>query len=248
MKKVYESHEVAYKNLKNKGAKSWHEMYATEKGKQVDHVGLDRKSFIEDVLNQDWTPKSGNVLEIGCGTGHLLRWVCEKGFNGTGIEISETALELAKNETKVKNVEYFNGDFCYSDYLKDKKYDLIIDGSCFHCIVEEKDRKIFLEKAMSLLKDDGVFLLLTMCTPIDRENFKLEMKTQKFINNIFYVPFNEELEGSKKFGDKLYMAQRKVEHWTKILKDLKKYNFNIMLNRFSRGKIFSSIYVACKKK
>lgn len=72
MEKVYKSHEVAYQNLKKKGAKSWNEMYSTEKGKEPDHEGIERKRFIEGLLEKEWFPKTGKALEIGCGTGPLI--------------------------------------------------------------------------------------------------------------------------------------------------------------------------------
>ncbi|MEK7434137.1 MAG: class I SAM-dependent methyltransferase [Cyanobacteriota bacterium] len=244
MDKVYSAHELAYQKLKKKGAKSWHEMYATEEGKEVDHIGTDRKRFIESILEKEWSPKTGNALEIGCGTGHLIRWINSKGFNSTGVDISSTAIEMAKEQSIGLDLNFFKDDFCYSDSLKEKKFDLIIDGSCFHCIVEDKDRKLFIEKAHNLLRKDGVFILCTNCSPINQKAFSEKYKTQKYQNNIFYVPYESQLEGSKIFNGKMYMAQRKIEHWQSILKLLKNANFEIKLFQYEKDKVFSKIYIA----
>ncbi|MFN8579162.1 MAG: class I SAM-dependent methyltransferase, partial [Candidatus Sericytochromatia bacterium] len=134
MDKVYTLHEIAYQNLKNKGAKSWHEMYANPEGKEVDHIGFSRKIFIEDALEKDYCPKSGNALEIGTGTGHLINFIKEKGYIPHGIEISSTALELARKQHK--DIDFKQGDYCYDDIYQENFFDLIIDGSCFHCIVD----------------------------------------------------------------------------------------------------------------
>ena len=115
MEKVYKSHEIAYKRLKEKGATSWNEMYSTKKGETPDHVGLERSLFIEDILTKEWSPKIGNALEIGCGTGVFINWITSKGFKGAGIDISTTAIELAKQQNINKNVNFFEGDFCYSN-------------------------------------------------------------------------------------------------------------------------------------
>lgn len=248
MDKVYSSHEFAYQRLKNKGAKSWHEMYATPEGKKVDHIGFSRKSFIEDVLEKDWSPKKGNALEIGSGTGHLIKFIEDKGFKSSGIEISETAIELAKENHKNSNIVFNKGDYCHDEIFEDKSLDLIIDGSCFHCVVEENDRKIFIEKTKNLLTDNGVFILMTMCTPIDKKAFKKNFKTQIFEKDIFYVKYDVELEGSKMFNNEMYMAQRKIPHWKDILKMLKNNGFNIKLFRYEQDEIFSSIFVAMTKK
>lgn len=247
MEKVYKSHEIAYKRLKEKGATSWNEMYSTKKGETPDHVGLERSLFIEDILTKEWSPKIGNALEIGCGTGVFINWITSKGFKGAGIDISTTAIELAKQQN-YKNVDFFEGDFCYSNVLENEKFDLIVDGNCFHCIVEDEDRKIFLEKAHSLLNENGVFMLNTMCSPINKKAFFEDNKTFKFKNHILYVPYNVELEGSKFFDGKLYMAQRKIEHWKNVLKAVKKAGFEIKMFKYEQGSVYSSVYLACKIK
>lgn len=248
MEKVYKSHEVAYQNLKKKGAKSWNEMYSTEKGKEADHVGIERKRFIEGLLEKEWFPKTGKALEIGCGTGPLIRWISSKGFKGTGVDISETAIELAKSQSDGLDIDFFNDDFCYSNKLKDESFDFIIDGHCFHCIVEDKDRLLFLEKAYKLLKKNGAFILGTMCSPVNKKEFSVSYKNQKYKDNIFYVPYETELEGSKIFDGKMYMAQRKIEHWKKVLKLVKNAGFEIETFNYDKEKIFGQIYIAAKKK
>lgn len=248
MEKVYKAHEIAYQKIKKKGAESWREMYANEEIGKVDHIGINRKNFIDELRNQDWFPKNGSTLEIGCGTGHLIRYITSFGFSGTGIDVSKTAIELAKSQTKSNNINFFHDDYCYTNILDNEKFDLIIDGSCFHCIVEDKDREIFIQKSKSLLKENGVFILFTMCSPIDKKGFYENFKTQKLYKNIFYVPHNIELEGSKIFNNKLYMAQRKIVHWKSILQMLNKNGFKINLFRYEQEKVFSNIYIASQLK
>jgi len=244
MEKVYAAHEKAYQNLKKKGASSWNEMYSTPKDKEVDHVGIERQRFIDNILEKDWAPKSGKALEIGCGTGPLIRWITEKGFSGTGIDISETAIELAKQQSEGLEIDLFKDDYCYSRRLKDNSFDIIADGHCFHCIVEDNDRKMFLEKSRDLLKKDGVFILLTMCSPINRKQFSIDHKTAKFINKRFYSPYDSELEGSRIINGKMYMSQRRIEHWKDILKSVKAAGFNVRLFNYEQNGTFSRIYLA----
>ena len=246
MEKVYQSHELAYQKLKNHGAKSWNEMYSTPKDKEPDHIGIERQRFIENVLEKDWSPKKGQALEIGCGTGPLIRWVVEKGFTGTGVDISSTAIELAKEQSKQLDITFLKDDFCYSNSLKDNSFDLIVDGHCFHCIVEDNDRKLFLEKSRNLLKKDGVFILATMCGPINKKEFAKNNKTKKFKDNILYIAYDKELEGSKVFDGKMYMSQRKIEHWKDILKLVKNSGFEIQMFTYEKGSVFNSIYIAAK--
>ncbi|MBN8630003.1 MAG: class I SAM-dependent methyltransferase [Rhodobacterales bacterium] len=51
------------------------------------------------VLKLFGTFEPGRVLEFGCGSGALLAELAGRGFSGTGIEQSETALHLARRMT-----------------------------------------------------------------------------------------------------------------------------------------------------
>ena len=44
------------------------------------------------------------------------------------------------------------------------------------------------------------------------------------------------------------MAQRKIEHWKKVLKLVKNVGFEIESFNYEKGKIFSQINIASKKK
>jgi ubiquinone/menaquinone biosynthesis C-methylase UbiE len=47
------------------------------------------------------------VLEVGCGTGHFLRWLCELGLYTVGLDLSRPMLEEAK---KLGAGVYLQGD------------------------------------------------------------------------------------------------------------------------------------------
>ena len=41
----------------------------------------------------------GEVLELGCGEGHIARLLAGKGYRVTGVDISPTAIQWAKEKT-----------------------------------------------------------------------------------------------------------------------------------------------------
>jgi 2-polyprenyl-3-methyl-5-hydroxy-6-metoxy-1,4-benzoquinol methylase len=45
--------------------------------------------WIEQLLSYDEVPKMGEVLELGCGEGHYSRLLAEKGYQVTGVDISQ---------------------------------------------------------------------------------------------------------------------------------------------------------------
>ena len=92
MKKPYESHEIAYQKMRQQGIKQWGGKGSGTKGS----FSYETKRFLKDVLSQPWAPKAGKAVEFGCGTGPIIRWVCERGFTGLGFLISKTAIAMAK--------------------------------------------------------------------------------------------------------------------------------------------------------
>ena len=67
------------------------------------YIGQSRIDFyktVVELISSRHIDLSGNsVVDVGCGTGHLLHFVHEKlGFNkGTGLEYSSEAIKIAKN-------------------------------------------------------------------------------------------------------------------------------------------------------
>jgi len=87
VKKPYESHEIAYQKMRQLGIKQWGGKGSGTKGS----FSYETKRFLKDVLSQPWAPKGGKAVEFGCGTGPIIRWICERGFSGLGLDISKTA-------------------------------------------------------------------------------------------------------------------------------------------------------------
>jgi SAM-dependent methyltransferase len=233
MKKPYEGHEFVYRRLKKKGLLSWNEGQRI-KGKPID---AETKRFLTDALAQLWAPKSGRVIELGCGTGPILRWICKKGFNGLGIDVSKTAIAMAKEQSKGLNVKFKRADICCIDTSKIGKFDLVIDGKCLHCITSASGRKKFFKNSFGLLKKGGLFIVMTMCSPIDRKIFSNFHKEQKLINHIIYLPYDKarEYKDFLKLNGKDYIPTRKVPHWKSILSEICDAGFKIQMFRYSKA-------------
>ncbi|MCK4753350.1 MAG: class I SAM-dependent methyltransferase, partial [Planctomycetes bacterium] len=206
MKKAYEGHEVVYQRMKKQGILSWGQKGSESTGKSC-HPEIN--NFLKDVLSQPWAPKNGRVIELGCGTGPILRRVCKKGFSGVGIDISKTAIAMAKEQSKGLDIKFRQGDVCNLNTKSLGKFDIVIDGLCLHCITEPKDRKAYLDNVFKILKDGGLFVLLTMCGPMDRKRFLEACKNHKIVKKLIYVPFEDKSYGRlAKFNDKNYLPSR----------------------------------------
>jgi len=68
--------------------------YRTPRGARYDRL---EKRAIDKLLLP--APNGGKLLEIGCGTGHWSEHFCNKGFEVTGVDLSEQMIALAKRRT-----------------------------------------------------------------------------------------------------------------------------------------------------
>ena len=54
-----------------------------------------RMSLVLETIDRYAVPQ-GRVLDVGCGTGFLLERLAERGFSGTGIDLSPESVEHAR--------------------------------------------------------------------------------------------------------------------------------------------------------
>jgi SAM-dependent methyltransferase len=231
MKKAYEGHEFEYRRMKKKGIRSWNERL------KYPEIIADAKRFLTYVLAQPWAPKDGMVIELGCGTGPILRWICKRGFRGLGVDVSKTAIAMAKEQSKGLNVKFKQADLCRIDTGKTGKFDLAIDGHCLHCIVRPEDRKAFLKNSFKLLRKGGLFIVMTMCSPANREIYSNVSKGQKLINHTIYFPYDKarQYENFITLDGRDYIPTRKVPHWKSILAEIRRAGFQIKLLQYGEA-------------
>lgn len=101
------------------------------------------------------------TLEIGCGTGNNAIWLIQNGFTVTGTDISETAIQMAKDNALMKGV---NCQFVRADFLKDeiddKPFGFAFDRACFDCFDTDEERSLFVKNVWHHLKNSGLWLSL----------------------------------------------------------------------------------------
>jgi len=104
--------------------------------------------------------KPGRALDLGCGTGIKSILLAKKGFDVTGIDISETAINYANENTKKENLEikFIVADATDLDFLGEKKFDFILDWANLHGIPENKRDK-YIKGITKHLKSGGKLVL-----------------------------------------------------------------------------------------
>ena len=131
MKKNYALHQLEYEKMRRQGIKSW------GRRDQPWEIDPNDKRFLADALAQPWAPKRGTALEIGCGTAPILRWLTRRGFSGLGVDISRTALEMARAQSRGRAIGFVQADMCRPALRLRGRFDLAVDGHCLHCVTND---------------------------------------------------------------------------------------------------------------
>ncbi|MGQ0804525.1 MAG: class I SAM-dependent DNA methyltransferase [Actinomycetota bacterium] len=77
---------------------------------------LDRKPFDRELLDAyaERTRDQGLVLDVGCGPGHIARYLHERGVDAAGIDLSPEMVELARRLNP--NLRFEVGDMAAPDF------------------------------------------------------------------------------------------------------------------------------------
>ncbi len=124
--------------------------------------------FLEEVQ----VSKNIDILEIGCGMGNMLEIIDSMGFkNSAGMDISETAIQYAKNKLMNKDILLICADLSQQNVLPEDKFDLVFDTDCIHMITDLPRTEMW-QNIYSTLKKGGYFLTGNNCSPASVNYFK----------------------------------------------------------------------------
>lgn len=95
----------------------------------------------------------GSALDVGCGSGRIIKILEQRGFTVTGIDASQKMVEIAKMNHASSN--FFVSDIC--DWDTDQKYDLIVAwDSIFHLPLAMQSQVV--TKLCKMLQQDGILI------------------------------------------------------------------------------------------
>ncbi len=117
--------------------------------------------FIEKEINFN---KNIKILDIGCGTGRHSRELAKRGYNVTGIDLSPSLLNRARELAAEEglNIDFRNMDARTLDFVDE--FDLVImlcEGGFSLMETDEMNYSI-LQNATNALKDNGKFIFTTL--------------------------------------------------------------------------------------
>jgi SAM-dependent methyltransferase len=139
------------------------------------------------------TIKPCTVIDLGCGAGNYVIYLASKGFDATGIDISATAIQMAKKLAKENGIKC---TFINADVLGDMTeitglFDFAYDWEVLHHVFPE-DREKYINNVCRLLKPGGQYL--SVCFSEDSPQFGGGGKYRKTpLDTTLYFSSEEEM-------------------------------------------------------
>ncbi len=146
--------------------KQWYEELFEDYAQNYDQESFTRGTagecdFIEKELDCN---KSLRILDIGCGTGRHSIELSERGYNVTGIDLSNSQLEKAREKARSKNlqIDFFQMDARELTFEKEFNTVIMLCEGAFPLMETDEMNFRILQNAARSLKDHGKFIFTTL--------------------------------------------------------------------------------------
>ena len=203
----------------------WENLFA-EKGTLWDFYPSDSaiiatKLFQENNLNK--------ILILGVGYGRNAKLFIDRGFNVTGIEISETAIELARKNNL--NFKIYHGSLINIPF-DSETYNSIFCYATLHLFTKQERLRI-LNNCYNLLEHNGImFFTVVSIDSIEDFTGTLICENTKKLENGIEVHFYNSESILNDFGNYNIINISKIEEPIKHMKDQKPLNcFNVICKK-----------------
>lgn len=110
------------------------------------------EGYLDEITKVCNHGKKITMFEVGCATGFFLERAQERGWEVSGIDLSEYAIEKAK----AKGLRVSTGSL--DTYTTEEKFDVIV---MYDLIEHVKDPVLTLQKAGQMLKEGGLIVITT---------------------------------------------------------------------------------------
>jgi SAM-dependent methyltransferase len=108
---------------------------------------------------------TGTMAVLGCGRGHDASVFAQSGWQVTGFDYSETAIQQAK-ERYGSMAQFVQADIFAMPELFNGQFDAVLEHTCL-CAIDPRRRDEYLNTVWSLLKPGGMVLGLFYTVPFE---------------------------------------------------------------------------------
>lgn len=119
-------------------------------------------------------PGGLSVLDLGSGTGRNANFLAGLGARVVALELSDTALSLARDRAKEEGVtvEYRKINIGERYDFAEESFDLVLDVMSSNSL-NEKERSIYLHEVHRVMKKSGYFFVRAICKDGDKNTKNL---------------------------------------------------------------------------
>jgi len=170
--------------------KYWDKLYSTKKLSEVSWFQQYPKTSME-FINLFKLPKSAKIIDIGGGDSFFVDTLIREGFtNITVLDISENAINRAKDRLKEKSktIIWLVSDI--TNFKSSQHYDFWHDRAAFHFLETEKQIKKYIEISKNAIATNGYLILGTFsesgptkCSGLDIKQYSKESMSILFEND-----------------------------------------------------------------
>ena len=146
--------------------KQWYESLFENYGKKYDNEiytqgTIGECDFIEAELKSDKTLK---ILDVGCGTGRHSIELTKRGYEVTGIDLSESQLSRAKEKAKNNNlkIDFQKQDARNSPFSNEFDVAIMLCEGGFSLMETDEMNFEILKSVSNSLKEHGKFIFTTL--------------------------------------------------------------------------------------
>lgn len=141
----------------NTSHQEWEELYSSFPARALPwESGKPSPTLVNFVTNGTIR---GSVLDSGCGAGRHAVWMAQHGLTVSGIDISETAIVLARSRATDRSVDvdFRVGDTAHVPF-PNTTFDAVFDRGTYHH--QGRHKAAYVQEMTRVLKSHGKYLLL----------------------------------------------------------------------------------------
>jgi len=137
-----------FQKYKTRGAYHWEQIGNHLLKRNIFVLGR-YKNMVELVNNEK--VKGKKLLDIGCGDGVLSYLFAKEGYEVSGIDYSDIAIEFAKEKTKNLNIDFRQGS-AYELPFEDNSFDIVVSSDVIEHL---EDMPLYLSEIKRVVKRGG---------------------------------------------------------------------------------------------
>ena len=197
--------------------------------------------FVKFLKNEGVKIEGSQVLDLGSGTGRNSFYFSELGAVAIGLEISKTAIEIAKTNMSKSlfDIKYIKQSIGEKFPVEDNSINIVLDVTSSNSLTEE-EREVYLSETNRVLKSGGYFFVKALCKEGD-ENAKYLLKNNPGGEKDTYIM--PELGVTERVWTKEDFVSTYEKYFTILFLE-RKTSYSRMNNRSYKR----NFWIACMKK